>query len=249
MGKVTDKVRQRGHDSLPTFGVGKDMSKQNWQAIFRQMMGHDLVRPDPERHGALRMTDPAVPILKGQAGITLREDMVQAGDRRPAPRALVSDEDAPLLSALKAKRRGFAEAQGVPAYIVFNDRTLIEMAEVRPVTLDQMARIGGVGAKKLDQYGDAFLEVINGEAAQMHPSRRKLAGRAAGSVYDRLNEVQQQLARGADGLDKPLSCGTGLITRIAEQRPRDAAQMARLLGDKRAERFGSAFLDVLQAAD
>jgi len=248
-GKVTDKVRQRGHDSLPTFGVGKDMSKQNWQAIFRQMMGHDLVRPDPERHGALRMTDPAVPILKGQAGITLREDMVQAGDRRPAPRALVSDEDAPLLSALKAKRRGFAEAQGVPAYIVFNDRTLIEMAEVRPVTLDQMARIGGVGAKKLDQYGDAFLEVINGEAAQMHPSRRKLAGRAAGSVYDRLNEVQQQLARGADGLDKPLSCGTGLITRIAEQRPRDAAQMARLLGDKRAERFGSAFLDVLQAAD
>ncbi len=249
MGKVTDKVRQRGHDELPTFGVGKDMSKQNWQGIFRQMMGHDLVRPDPERHGALRMTDPAVPILKGEAGITLRKDMVLAGDRRPAVKALVSDEDAPLLSALKAKRRAFAEAQGVPAYIVFNDRTLIEMAELRPASLDQMARIGGVGAKKLDQYGDAFLEVINGEAAQMHPARRKLAGRASGSVYDRLNEVQQQLARGADGLDKPLSCGTSLITRIAEQRPRDAAQMARILGDKRAERFGPAFLDVLQEAD
>ncbi|WP_324752635.1 DNA helicase RecQ [Roseovarius sp. Pro17] len=248
-GKVTEKVRQRGHDDLPTFGVGKDMSKQSWQAIFRQMMGHDLVRPDPERHGALRMTDPAVPILKGEGTITLRQDTMQSNARRPAVKALVSDEDAPLLSALKAKRRAFAEAQSVPAYIVFNDRTLIEMAEVRPATLDQMARIGGVGAKKLEQYGNAFLEVINGEAAQMHPSRRKLAGRAAGSIFDRLNEAQQQLARGTEGLDKPLSCSTSLITRIAETRPRDAAQMARILGDKRAERFGPAFLDVLQEAD
>ncbi|MFX0546062.1 DNA helicase RecQ [Roseovarius sp. S1116L3] len=249
MGKPTEKVRQRGHDDLPTFSVGKDLSKGNWQAIFRQMMGHDLVRPDPERHGALRMTDPAVPILKGEAGITLRKDMVQSGDRRPAAKALVSDEDAPLLSALKAKRRAFAEAQGVPAYIVFNDRTLIEMAEVRPASLDDMARIGGVGAKKLEQYGDAFLEVINGEAAQVHPSRRKLAGRAAGSIYDRLNEVQRELARGEGGTDKPLSCASSLITRVAEQRPRDAVQMARILGDKRAERFGPAFLDVLQEAD
>ncbi|PVA10022.1 DNA helicase RecQ [Pelagivirga sediminicola] len=248
-GKLTEKVRQRGHDALPTFGVGKDMSKQGWQAIFRQMMGHDLVRPDPERHGALRMTDPAVPILKGEAEITLRRDTMQTKDRRPAVRALVSDEDAPLLSALKARRRAFAEAQSVPAYIVFNDRTLIEMAEVRPATLDQMARIGGVGAKKLEQYGGAFLSVINGEAAQMHPARRKLAGRTAGSVYDRLIEVQQQLARGAEGLDKPLSCSNTLITRIAETRPRDPAQMARILGDKRAERFGTAFLDVLQEAD
>ncbi|WP_113912142.1 DNA helicase RecQ [Roseovarius dicentrarchi] len=248
-GKDTEKIRQRGHDALPTFGVGKDMSKSSWQAIFRQMMGHDLVRPDPERHGALRMTDPAVPILKGEANVTLRKDTVQSSERRPAVKALVSDEDAPLLSALKAKRRAFAEAQNVPAYIVFNDRTLIEMAEARPATLDQMARIGGVGAKKLEQYGDAFLSVINGEAAQMHPARRKLAGRPAGSLFDRLIEAQNQLARGADGLDKPLSCSTTLITRIAETRPRDAAQMARILGDKRAERFGPAFMDVLQDAD
>jgi len=248
-GKTTEKVRQRGHDDLPTFGVGKDMSKQSWQAIFRQMMGHDLVRPDPERHGALRMTDPAVSILKGEGTITLRQDTMQTTARRPAVKALVSDEDAPLLSALKAKRRAFAEAQSVPAYIVFNDHTLIEMAEVRPTNLDQMARIGGIGAKKLDQYGDAFLAVINGEAAQMHPSRRKLAGRAAGSLYDQLLEAQTKLARGADGLGKPLSCSTALITRIAEQQPRDPAQMARILGDKRAERFGPAFLDVLQGPD
>nr|WP_309502440.1 DNA helicase RecQ [uncultured Roseovarius sp.] len=244
-GNVTEKVTTRGHDDLPTFGVGRDISRPMWQGIFRQMMGHDLIRPDPERHGALRMTDPAVPILKGEAKITLRQDTLTAKSRGPAVKALVSDEDAPLLSALKAKRRAFAEAARVPAYVVFNDRTLIEMAETRPANLDEMARIGGVGAKKLEQYGDAFLAVINGEAAQMHPARRKLAGRDAGDLYDRLAEVGSQLARGADGLDKPLTCSATLITRVAETRPRDPDQMARILGEKRAERFGHAFLDVL----
>ncbi|WP_272002554.1 DNA helicase RecQ [Roseovarius sp. ZX-A-9] len=244
-GNVTEKVTARGHDDLPTFGVGRDISRPMWQGIFRQMMGHDLIRPDPERHGALRMTDPAVPILKGEAKITLRQDTLTAKSRGPAVKALVSDEDAPLLSALKAKRRAFAEAARVPAYVVFNDRTLIEMAETRPANLDEMARIGGVGAKKLEQYGDAFLAVINGEAAQMHPARRKLVGRDAGDLYDRLAEVGSQLARGADGLDKPLTCSATLITRVAETRPRDPDQMARILGEKRAERFGHAFLDVL----
>ena len=100
------------------------------------------------------------------------------------------------MSALKAKRRGLAEAAKVPAYIIFNDRTLIEMAETRPRDLDGMARVGGVGAKKLETYGKAFLEVINGEVQQMHPTRRKLAGRDAGTVYDQLLQVQADLARG-----------------------------------------------------
>src|SRR6056297_3059019 len=136
-GNETDKVRARGHDGLPTFGVGRDLSRQAWQGVFRQMMGLDLIRPDPERHGGLRMTEAAHPILRGEETITLRRDMLTGKTRRPAARALVSDEDAPLLSALKAKRRALAEAAKVPAYIVFADRTLIEMAETRPATLDQ----------------------------------------------------------------------------------------------------------------
>ena len=74
----------------------------------------------------------------------------------------MAEEDAPLLSALKAKRRALAEAARVPAYVIFPDRTLIEMAERRPQTLDQIAQISGVGAKKLETYGAAFLEVITG---------------------------------------------------------------------------------------
>ena len=248
-GSDTEKIRARGHDQLPTYGVGRDMTKRAWQAVFRQMMGHDLVRPDPERHGALRVTEAAHPILRGEQPVTLRRDTLPQKERRPAAKALVSDEDAPLLSALKAKRRALAEAQRVPAYIVFNDRTLIEMAEQRPASLDDMAHISGVGAKKLAQYGDAFLAVIQGEAEVMHPMRRKLAGREAGTLYNRLLEVQSDLARGDTGLEKPLSCSSSLLARVASARPRSQSEMARLLGEKRNDRFGAAFLDVLQAAD
>jgi ATP-dependent DNA helicase RecQ len=229
--------------------VGTEFDRKGWQAVFRQMMGHDLVRPDPDRHGALRMTDAARPILKGEAGITLRKDTLAKGGRRPAAKALVSEEDAPLLSALKAKRRALAEAARVPAYVIFTDKTLIEMAETRPQSLDEVARISGVGATKLERYGAAFLEVITGEAeAPAHPARRKLAGRAAGEIYDQLLSVQADLARGDTGLDKPLSCSSSQLAKLADQRPTDREAVERLLGDRRADRFADAFLDVLRAA-
>lgn len=249
LGVETDKIRQRGHDSLPTYGVGKEYSKPQWQAVFRQMMGHDLVRPDPDRYGALRMTDAALPILRDQAQIMLRKDTIKAAAaRRPAVKSMVSEEDAPLLSALKAKRRALAEAAKVPAYVIFPDRTLIEMAERRPANLDQMAQVNGVGAKKLEKFGSAFLEVINGEAEAVHPSRRKLAGHSAGTIYDQLLAVQAELARGADGTDKPLSCSASQLAKVAQLRPDDDAGLERLLGDRKAARFGLAFLDVLRAA-
>ncbi|MFD1340969.1 DNA helicase RecQ [Litorisediminicola beolgyonensis] len=248
-GNATDKVRQRGHDGLPTFGVGQELKRGEWQAVFRQIMGRDLMRPDPERHGALVMTEAALPVLRGEEQVELRRDaMDRARDRRPAVKTLVAEEDAPLLSALKAKRRALAEAARVPAYVIFPDRTLIEMAETRPQSLDDMARIGGVGAKKLDRYGDAFLEVIAGASPEMHPQRRKLAGREAGSLFDRLLEAQAALARGPDGTDKPLSCSASQLARIAEHRPGDTQALALYLDTRRVERFGDAFLKVLEAA-
>ena len=248
LGNTTERVRARRHDDLSVFGCGQEHSKSEWQAVFRQMMGRDLVRPDPERHGALRMTECALPILKGEASIMLRNDTVKAAGRRPAVKALVSDEDAPLLSALKAKRRALAEAQKVPAYVIFPDRTLIEMAEKRPRTLDEMARISGVGAKKLDRYGAAFVSVISGETAGLHPARRKLAARGVGELYDQLLEVQGQLQYGVCGTLKPLSCSAALLAKVSGLRSDDEAGLARLLGERRAERFSAAFLDVLRGA-
>jgi ATP-dependent DNA helicase RecQ len=245
-GKTTEKVRARGHDKLPTFAVGKAWSERQWQAIFRQIMGLDLMRPDPDRHGALRMTDKARPILRGEAQVTLRADALKAAKAGPRVQALVSEEDAPLLSALKAKRRELAEAAQVPAYVIFTDRTLIEMAELRPATLDAFARIGGVGARKLESYGRIFLSVINGDAPVVHPTRRKLAGRDEGAIYDRLLAVQADLARGEDGAGKTMSCSASLLAKVAQARPTDLGGLTRILGERHAERFGDAFLDVLR---
>ena len=250
-GNDTEKVRQRAHNELPTFGVGKAISKAQWQAIFRQMMGYDLIRPDPERHGGLRFTENARPLLKGEAVIQLRKDSINAAavERRPAVKSLVSDEDAPLLSALKAKRRALAEQQKAPAYIVFNDKTLIEMAERRPTTLDEMASVSGVGAKKLESYGQAFLSVITGDNITIHPTRRKMAGRMAGDVFDQLMVRQQELERGVFKDKKPLICSTATLRNIAQLRPKSIDQLAQITGmnSARTERFGVAFMKILQS--
>ena len=248
-GTATEKVRERGHDQLPTFAVGRDLSKPAWGAVFRQMMGRDLVRPDPDRHGALRMTDAARPVMRGEASVTLRRDtVVAAGEREPVVRAQVAEEDAGLLALLKAKRRALAEAQNVPAYVVFPDKTLIEMAERKPATLDQMMGITGVGARKLESYGAAFLEVITGAAEGLHPARMKLAGRPEAALFDRLAEVQLQLARGEDGTGKYLTCTHSTLRAIVERRPSTLGQLQAIqgMGELKVERFGEAFLAVLR---
>ncbi len=248
-GTLTPKVVERGHDQLPTFAVGRDLSKPAWGAVFRQMMGQDLVRPDGERHGALRMTEAARPILRGEASIDLRRDTIASAVPVAMVKSQVSDEDAPLLSALKAKRRALAEAASVPAYVVFPDRTLIEMAERKPVTLDQMAQITGVGAKKLESYGALFLAVITGaQTVPLHPQRMRLAGRDAGGVFDLLEAEQLRLARGDDGIGKLLSCTTASLRKIAEARPSTLSDLDRAgaLGPQKLERFGAAFLEILR---
>ena len=249
LGIETDKVRSHGHQSLPTFGVGKDLSRVKWQAVFRQMMGHDLVRPDPNRHGALKIMESALAILSDKKSITLRMDTIKSAKPSPKIKFLVSEEDAPLLSGLKAKRRELAETAGVPAYIIFNDKTLVEMAQKRPINLDAMAQINGVGAKKLENFGNTFLEVINGEAERLHPSRRKLAGNKEGVLFDLLLEAQNKLTRGEKGLDKPLSCSTSLLVKVAQRRPSSIKEISHILGERRAERFGAAFLEIFIHAD
>ena len=245
LGNLTDKVTYNRHQNLTTFGVGKDLSRVKWKALFRQMMGHDLIRPDVERYGALRMTKRALPILRGEQSITLRLDTINSAKRNYAVKALVGDDDAPMLSALKAKRRALAETAGVPAYIIFTDKTLIDMAQRRPLNLDAMSRINGVGAKKLENFGNIFLAVINGQVDHMHPRRQKLAGAKEGELYDLLLAVQSKLVRGSIGVDKPLSCSASVLSKIARLKPRSLNEMAKIIGPQKTDRFGAAFLDVL----
>ncbi|MBV1865040.1 MAG: DNA helicase RecQ [Rhodobacteraceae bacterium] len=254
LGKTTDKIVGRQHDQLPTFGVGKEYDLRQWQGIFRQMMGYDLIRPDMERHGALRMTPAARPILRDEQTIELRKDTIVKGTAKGARRqatvkALVTEEDEPLLSALKAKRRALADTINAPAYVVFPDSTLIAMATSKPRNLDDFAGLAGVGAVKLKRYGKAFLEVINGAIEELHPARQKLAGKTSGGIFDRLQQAQLELAKGPEGHDKLMSCSNNTLAKIAELQPDTIAAMERIqgMGPLKGARFGEAFLSVLKS--
>ena len=244
-GKSTDKIKQNGHDKLPTFGIGQDYSKSEWQGVFRQMMGYDLVRPDIERFGAFRMTEMARPILRNEQTIELRKDTIIKETRKAKVKSLVAEEDETLFSALRSKRRSLAEALNAPAYVVFADAVLMEMAKTRPSNLDEFSNLSGVGSVKLERYGKAFLEVINDEFLEQHPSRRRLAGKDAGKIFDKLQAIQLELMHGQHGHDKPLVCSASILAKLASSKPRAMEAVERLLGKQKTERFGVAFLKIL----
>ncbi|MDB2564068.1 DNA helicase RecQ [Amylibacter sp.] len=244
-GKSTDKIKQNGHDQLPTFGIGQDYSKSEWQGVFRQMMGYDLVRPDIERFGAFRMTEMARPILRNEQTIELRKDTIIKETRKAKVKSLVAEEDETLFSALRSKRRSLAEALNAPAYVVFADAVLMEMAKTRPSNLDEFSNLSGVGSVKLERYGKAFLKVINDEFLEQHPSRRRLAGKDAGKIFDKLQAIQLELMHGPHGHDKPLVCSASILAKLASSKPRTMEAVERLLGKQKTERFGVAFLKIL----
>ena len=163
-GDENERVASLRHDQLPTFGVGRDVEKAAWRDLFRQIYALGLASVDMQ-YGGWSVTEQGWAVLKGKETVQLKVPVqrkpARAGRRRAAEETPAS-VDAELLSALKAKRRSLADELGVPAYVVFPDRTLIEMAASQPATLDDMARINGVGLKKLERYGPAFLEILRG---------------------------------------------------------------------------------------
>jgi ATP-dependent DNA helicase RecQ len=165
LGAETDKVRQRGHDRLPTYGVGKDFPKQYWQSLVRQAVAGGQVMINIAKYGGLEITERGRAILKGEMPFFFREPGKKAARaaRRLQRQATSADIDAALLAKLKDLRLSLARAQQVPAYVVFPDATLIEMARIRPSSLDQMREISGVGPRKLEQFGPQFLEVTRAE--------------------------------------------------------------------------------------
>ena len=161
-GRLTDKVAQHGHDQLPTFGVGKDVSDVTWRGVARQLVAQGALDVAVENHGELLPTEAARPIRKGQAAGMMRADMIETGTAAPRDRerAAPVTSDNPAFDALREWRKSEAKAQSVPAYVIFHDRTLAEIAERMPANLDQLAEVPGVGATKLERYGDAVLEVM-----------------------------------------------------------------------------------------
>ncbi|HEY8564339.1 MAG TPA: DNA helicase RecQ [Beijerinckiaceae bacterium] len=164
MGETTEAVRRFGHESLKTFGVGADRTKNEWRSLVRQIYAAGLLHLDLDGYGRWVVTDRGWAVLKGQERIELRSDVMRPrGERRrrrPAGAEAVVAHDDPLLQALKALRTRLAKAEAVPAYVIFSDRTLNELASARPRTLEAMSHVHGIGRAKLDRYGEVFLSVL-----------------------------------------------------------------------------------------
>ncbi len=170
LGRATDKVGRFGHDRLSTFGIGTEHPEQVWRSIVRQLIARDLIRIDTGGHGALTLGPDCREVLRGEQTLTLRRDPDKKA-RREVRRAL-SGEAAlgpatPLFEALKAWRRDEARAQGVPAYVIFHDATLAEIARSAPADWQALARVPGIGAARLGRYADAVLAVIAAAADRM----------------------------------------------------------------------------------
>jgi ATP-dependent DNA helicase RecQ len=169
LGDATEKVKERGHHELPTFGIGKDLDAKVWSSVIRQIVAQDLALPPGERAWSLLPTPAGMDVLRGQRQVTLRKEPEKSKTSRSTrskSKSLLgkgmNDSDAELFEALRKLRSNLAKEGGVPAYVIFPDATLLEMARLKPTTEARLLDISGVGPKKAERYGDEFLQVIRG---------------------------------------------------------------------------------------
>jgi len=168
-GQETERVRALRHDGLPTFGIGGDLDERQWRGVFRQLVAAGWLATDDEGFGVLRATASSRGVLRGETPVRLRRvaDKEERrntrrktrGAARTAKLEIAPHEDA-LWQALRDLRAKLAREQGVPAYVIFHDATLLQMLRERPQTLDELGAISGVGAAKLKRYGGSFLDLL-----------------------------------------------------------------------------------------
>ena len=173
-GKRTAKVRQHGHETLSTFGIGADLGDTAWRSLLRQLIAGGQVRIG-DRFGGLHLTSTARPLLRGEVSLTMREEgrekAAQRRRARPADNAADFDDAATRLwEALRECRLRLAKAADVPPYVVFHDATLRELVRQRPRSQADMLAVHGVGEAKLARYGEAFLAVLAEHAADAPPA-------------------------------------------------------------------------------
>ena len=167
-GVDNDRTRQWNHDALSVWGVGRDLTELQWRGVFRQLVAQGVLESDAERHGALRFTAASGPVLRGERVLHFRTEAAKPPrrsrrERTGATSTIAVDLDADALArfeALRQWRSTTAREQNVPAYVIFHDATLRVIAETDPPDPDELGRVPGIGAGKLERYGDAVLEVL-----------------------------------------------------------------------------------------
>ncbi len=168
VGAGNQRVLDNGHDRLSTFGIGTEHDVRAWRAILRQLVAQRLIAVDLAGHGGLSISEAGRQFLREKPTLMLRVPAAPRAERTPASRKAAStvlpERDRALFQALREKRMEIARTQNVPPYVIFHDRTLVELAAARPASRAQMAAVAGVGEAKLERYGPAFLSVIAGHA-------------------------------------------------------------------------------------
>ena len=165
-GSDGEKIKQFGHDQLSTYGIGKDLDARAWRGVFRQLVATGLLEVDSDAYGGLRLTDASRQVLKGERQIMMRREAPsrgrERGDRSGSPRTgvPVQPQDLNLFNALRDLRAGLAKEQNVPAFVIFHDSTLRNIAEQRPTSLDELAHVGGIGGTKLARYGQQLIDIV-----------------------------------------------------------------------------------------
>ncbi|MFV2031546.1 MAG: DNA helicase RecQ [Gammaproteobacteria bacterium] len=160
-GKPHERISRNQHDRISTWGIGTELSANQWRGLFRQLLVYDYLQSDADQYGGMRLTVRAKPLLSGDESLRLRE--VSRTRQKPASRTAAPSleaSDQPLFDALRALRKSLADERGVPPYVIFHDKTLLEMVASLPANLTEMADINGVGEQKLERFGDSFLSVI-----------------------------------------------------------------------------------------
>jgi ATP-dependent DNA helicase RecQ len=163
-GRTGERVGRWGHDRLSVFGIGADLDDAAWRGVFRQLVAQGLASVDHERFGALKLAEPSRAVLRGDTTVAMRRTVTRAG-RAPTLRgeALALDAEArALFDRLKEWRAAEARRQSVPAYVILHDRTLAAIAQTRPASLGALARVDGIGAVKLERYGESIIALAGG---------------------------------------------------------------------------------------
>ncbi len=162
VGKSSDRIVRSRHDQLSTFGIGAELDPRQWRSVFRQLVARGLLTVDVEGYGSLLLTEQSWPVLRGGQRIELRREQKPVPTKRQSrkPSAAAVDKSSSLWNALRALRQQLAKRQGVPPYVIFHDKTLAQMLELRPQTSAEFGELSGVGERKLARYADAFLAVI-----------------------------------------------------------------------------------------
>ncbi len=166
-GAQSQRIRELGHDKLSTYGRGQEQSHEYWLSVLRQLIHKGLLVQNITRHLVLQLTEAARPILRGEQPLELavpRTELLSAKKLRRRELELAQGEDAALFRELRKLRKQLAEDEGIPPYVVFNDATLLELAQFKPTNDDEMLMINGVGYRKLERFGEAFLECIREHA-------------------------------------------------------------------------------------